>query len=160
MLKRCIWPLLFLLLTACAASQVTKKVDSGAMVVSPVVDAQALAELRNAAVALPGAEVGADEPLTIRYPGQVIFSKGAALPLAGVGVLDPLVAFLVGHSASRWQGTVRAASGVSPEYDQQLAQKRAELLGRYFESRGLSADRLTLKAASGSGPAFELARQD
>jgi len=159
MTKRITWPLLLLLLTACAAPQVAREKVPGATV-APVVQETDL-DLRNAAAALPGAEIGAGEPLTIRYPGQALFSTGAALPLAGgTWMLDPLATFLAGHETSRWQGTVRAATGVSVEYDLQLAEKRAELLGRYFANRGIGSDRLSLRAEAGSGPAFELVRQD
>ncbi len=159
MTKRITWPLLLLLLTACAAPQATMETVSGVPAASAV--KEAADEMHNAAAALPGAEVGAGELLSIRYPGQVLFSEGAALPLAGgTGILEPLATFLAGHRASRWQGTVRAATGVSAEYDLQLAEKRAELLGLYFNNRGLGADRLTLRAEAGGGPAFEVVRQD
>jgi hypothetical protein len=152
------WLLLLLLLTACAAPPLAREQVPAA--VAPNAGA-AVPDLRLAAAALPGAEVGGAEPLTIRYPGQTLFTTGAVLPLAGgTWMLDPLAVFLAEAGASRWQGTVRAVTGVSAEYDLALAQKRAELLSRYFSRRGIGPDRLTLRAEAASGPAFELARQD
>lgn len=159
MTKRISWPLLLLLLTACAGPQA--KQDQVAAATVAAVASQANAELRSAASALPGAVVAAGEALTIGYPGPALFSEGSAVPLAGgIAVLDPLAALLASHGSSRWQGTVRAASGVSPEYDQQLAATRVELLGRYFSQRGIAADRLVLRAEAGSGPSLELLLQD
>jgi len=153
-----------LLLTACVLPQARPVQEHVAPVAQAGIEsapAQAVADLRRAATELPGAEVGEGEPLTIRYPGEALFSVGAALPLAGgTEVLDPLAAFLTGYPATRWQGTVRAHSGVSADYDQQLGQKRAELLGRYFSRRGIGADRLSLTAESGDGPVFELVQRD
>ena len=159
MTQRIIWPLLLLLLTACAAPRVARETvaEEAVAPATPTADL----DLRGGAAALPGAEVGAGEPLIIVYPGETLFGTWAALPLAGgTGMLDPLARFLAEHGASRWQGTVRAGTGVSPEYDLQLAEKRAELLGRYFGNRGIGSDRLWLRAEAGSGPTFELVQQN
>lgn len=115
------------------------------------------AVLRQQMAALPGATVGPDETLTVSYPGEVLFAQGAALPLpGGTDVLDPLAALLVSHSESRGRVTVRAQTGISAEYDQSLAQKRAELLGRYFRNRGIPDGRLSITAEAGDGPPLEL----
>lgn len=128
---------------------------------APLVEVEAptptAAELRASAAQLPGVEIAAEEGLLLRYPGERLFSTGAALPLAGgVEMLDPLAEWLAASGRARWQGTVRAATDVSPEYDRQLAGARAELLGRYFVNRGIAGGKLELKAESGDGAPFEL----
>lgn len=144
--------LLLLLLWGCAG---------GTPPPAPVVEAEAptpsAAELRASAALLPGVEIDPGEGLILRYPGERLFSAGAALPLAGgVEMLEPLADWLAASGRARWRGTVRAATDVSPEYDQQLAQARAELLGRYFANRGISGDKLELTAEGGTGAPFEL----
>lgn len=128
---------------------------------APVVETEAptpsAAELRASAAPLPGGEVDPGERLILRYPGERLFNAGAALPLAGgVEMLDPLAEWLAASGRARWRGTVRAATDVSPEYDRQLAQARAELLGRYFANRGISGDKLELMAEGGTGAPLEL----
>ena len=127
----------------------------------PVVEAEAptpsVAELRESAAPLPGVEVDPGERLILRYPGERLFSAGAALPLAGgVEMLEPLADWLAASGRAHWRGTVRAATDVSPEYDRQLAGARAELLGRYFVNRGIAGEKLELKAEGGDGAPFEL----
>jgi hypothetical protein len=115
------------------------------------------AALRRELALLPGASVGAGEPLSLSYPGEALFAAGAALPLpGGTAVLDPLARLLVAHPQLRWTGTVRAAGGVTADYDAALAQKRLELLERYFRNRGVGGDRLTLSATAGEGAPLEL----
>ena len=148
--------LLLLLLWGCAG---------GTPPPAPVVEAEAptpsAAELRASAALLPGVEIDPGEGLTLRYPGERLFSAGAALPLAGgVEMLEPLADWLVASGRARWRGTVRAATDVSPEYVRQLAQARAELLGRYFANRGISGDKLALTAEGGAGAPFELELQE
>ncbi len=128
---------------------------------APVVETEAptpsAAELRASAAPLPGVEIAAGDGLVLRYPGERLFSVGAALPLAGgVEMLDPLADWLAASGRARWRGTVRAATDVSPEYDRQLAQARAELLGRYFANRGIDGEKLELTAEGGAGAPFEL----
>lgn len=132
---------------------------------APVVEVEAstpsAAELRASAVPLPGVEIDPGERLLLRYPGERLFSAGAALPLAGgVEMLEPLADWLAASGRARWRGTVRAATDVSPEYDRQLAQARVELLGRYFANRGISGDKLELTAEGGTGAPFELELRD
>lgn len=132
---------------------------------APVVEAEtptpSAAELRASAAPLPGVEMAPGEKLILRYPGESLFSAGAALPLAGgVEMLEPLADWLAASGRARWRGTVRAATGVSPEYDRQLAQARAELLGRYFANRGIAGEKLELTAAGGAGAPFELELRD
>ena len=115
------------------------------------------AVLRRQMEALPGAAVGPDETLRVSYPGEVLFAQGAALPLpGGTAVLDPLAALLVSHSEARGRVTVRARTEISAEYDRSLAQKRAELLERYFRNRGIPEGRLSFTTEAGDGPPLEL----
>lgn len=159
-MNRTLIGLWLLLLTGCAGGFGTLAPAPEPEVVAEV-PPPSPAELRASAGRLPGVEIAAGEPLTLRYPGQVLFSEGAALPLAGgVEMLDPLAAWLAAAGQSRWRGTVRAVTGVSPEYDRQLAEKRAELLGRYFANRGIPAERLKLQAEGGAGAPFELELRD
>lgn len=129
---------------------------------APVVEAEtpptlSAAALRASAAPLPGVEIDPGEKLILRYPGERLFSAGAALPLAGgVEMLEPLADWLAASGRARWRGTVRAATDVSPEYDRQLAQARAELLGRYFANRGISGEKLALTAEGGTGAPLEL----
>jgi len=106
---------------------------------------------------LPGVVMAPGQELRFSYPGQVLFSTGAALPLAGgTALLDPLARLVVAHPGLYFRGTVRAATGISPDYDQRLARQRAALLQRYFRNRGVAAGQLTLAAQAGEGPPLEL----
>ena len=115
------------------------------------------AALRNEAAALPGVDVAAAEPLTLSYPGAALFAEGAVLPLpGGTAVLDPLVAFLLAHPELHWAGTVRSGAAASQTYGAELAEKRLELLARFFRGRGVAAGQLQLTAEVGEGVPFEL----
>jgi hypothetical protein len=93
----------------------------------------------------------------LSYPDEVLFARGAALPLpGGPALLDPLASLLAAHPRGRWNGTVRSAGGVSPDYDLALAEKRRELLERYLRLRGVPPDLVTLAAVAGEGPPLEL----
>jgi outer membrane protein OmpA-like peptidoglycan-associated protein len=107
---------------------------------------------------LPGAVVTGT--LAVAYPGEVLFARGAVLPLpGGVEMLAPLAAVLREGEGLHWQGVVRAESGVSAEYDQALAAKRAELLQRYLRGQGVTEKRLTLTVVPGPGAPLSLALQ-
>lgn len=113
--------------------------------------------LRQQLAALPGAVFEGEGELRLRYPGESLFASGAALPLpGGTAMLDPLASLLVAHPGVRGAATVRALTGVSADYDRDLAQKRAELLARYFRNRGIPAERLSLTAEAGDGAPLEL----
>jgi len=115
------------------------------------------ASLRSEAAALPGVVVAGEEPLALHYPDAALFAEGAVIPLAGgTAVLDPLVAFIVAHPQLRWTGMVRAGGAQPPEYGAELAQKRFELLERFFRRRGVAAAQLQLQAEVGEGVPFEL----
>jgi len=140
---------LSLSLPACAPPPAPPQVPA-----APVLD---VAALRLEAGALPGVVIGAGEPLRLEYPGEILFAAGAALPLpGGTALLDPLAEFLLTHPEVSWTGTLRAETGISPEYDAALAEKRRELLERYFRNKGIAAERLKLSATAGAGAPFEL----
>lgn len=142
-------PLLPLWLSACAAPPAPPVTAA-----PPALDAAAL---RRESATLPGAVAAVGEPLRLSYPGEALFAAGAALPLpGGTALLDPLADFLLSHPEALWTGTVRAAAGVSPEYDAALAQKRQELLERFFRNKGIAAERLQLAVATGEGAPLEL----
>ena len=105
---------------------------------------------------LPGAVLSAGEPLVVSYPGEVLFSAGAALPLAGgTELLDPLAERIAAYPQLFFAGRVRAAD-TPAGYGPQLAAARAELLTRYFNRRGIEASRLQLTPEAGAGPPLEL----
>lgn len=121
---------------------------------APPLDIPALSA---AAAALPGVRIDSVDPLSLSYPDEVLFARGAALPLpGGPALLNPLASLLAAHPRGRWKGTVRSAGGVSPDYDLALAEKRRELLERYLRLRGVPADLVTLAAVAAEGPPLEL----
>lgn len=115
-------------------------------------------QLRARLALLPGAEVSGEGVIVVRYPGESLFASGAVLPLpGGAAVLDPLADLLRSFPQLRWQGTVRAGTAGHGEYDLALAEKRTELLNRYFARRGVALEQLTLRPEASSGPSLELA---
>lgn len=143
---------LLLLLPACAPTPVLPPAPPAPL--PPALDG---ASLRLEAAALPGVSVADGEPLRLSYPGEVLFAAGAALPLpGGTALLDPLAAFLLAHPEARWTGTVRAGTGISPEYDAALAKKRQELLEAFFRNKGIAGDRLKLDVETAEGAPLEL----
>ncbi len=122
--------------------------------VTPVVDPEAL---RRGLAALPGARVSGGEPVSAAYPGEVLFARGAALPLpGGTTLLDPLASFLLAHPETNWVVSLRADTGISPDYDLLLAEGRRALLERYFRNKGLSPPRLVLEVGEGAGAPLTL----
>lgn len=111
--------------------------------------------------ALPGAVVAQQgDLLTIRYPDQVLFATGAALPFpGGRELLDPLSDLLLSLPDGAWQGTVRVAPGTSFGQEQLLADKRVELLARYFNRRGLPQGVPGLHGEVADGAPLELRLQ-
>ncbi len=115
------------------------------------------AALRGQLAALPGAEQVQAGPPGISYPGESLYPRLSALPKAGEAErLGALAELLRTHPAASWLGVVRAATGVSAEYDLILAQKRAELLKRYFRNQGIDEQRLAISAEAGDGAALEV----
>ncbi|ALC18257.1 hypothetical protein DSOUD_3543 [Desulfuromonas soudanensis] len=116
-----------------------------------------VAAISAAAAALPGVRIDSVDPLSLSYPGEILFARGAVLPLpGGPALLDPLAALIAAEPRSRWRGTVRSAGGESPPYDLALAEKRRELLERYLQGRGVQTGLVTLVAVAEEGPPLEL----
>jgi len=139
MLKTVKWLLPLLLLTAC---QVASPPPEAVVVSPPPAEEKAwLAPLKARAQSLPVAQVTLrDTEILIVYPDETLFSKGSVLPLAGgAEALDPLMDLLVEvGKVGDCDMTVRATTADGAEYDARLAAKRAELLLRYLNNRGMS----------------------
>lgn len=91
------------------------------------------------------AEIMPSEPLTIRYAVGAIYRQGAVLPTTeGLTCLDSLSAWLQRQGYPNWQVTVAGEtdSGFDPEA---LADKRQELLGRFFNRKGIETAKWTWK---------------
>lgn len=103
-----------------------------------VVDMQ---QLQARLAQLPGAEmVAGEEPLKVRYPAGSLFTVDSVLPLpGGVGLLSPLADVLKDYPDLQWQVGVSAATERGDDFNRSLAQKRLELVRRYFNKRGLDA---------------------
>lgn len=111
---------------------------------------------------LPGAQIEKSDGggVVIRYPEQVLFADGAALPFpGGRELLDPLCDLLLLQPTLPWQGTVRVTPGTGAGLEQALAEKRVELLTRYFARRGLPAGVPALHADVAAGAPLELVLQ-
>lgn len=116
------------------------------------------AVLRQQLLDLPGASFDPEKVLTVFYPGETLFAEGAALPLpGGTAVLDPLAALILATPGVQAVAIVRAHTEISAAYDQALAQKRGELLERFFRNRGVTGERLKLIVEAAEGPPLELA---
>lgn len=131
--------MLFLLLAGCAAGVApVKEVDRGSL-------------LEQLAL-LPGAAIENGEPLQFGYPGAALFGSAAVLPLpGGTGVLDPLADFFLRFPELSWDVEVRARTAYGEDYDQNLAEKRSELLATYLLSRGVNLQRLYFSPLAGEG---------
>lgn len=106
-------------------------------------------------LALPGAVVDLNA-MTVVYPGDVLFASGSALPFpGGLEVLEPLIALILQSEEITGEATVRS-SGHADGYDLVLAEKRLELLGRLFQNRGVSTERIKFEVDAGAGPPLEL----
>jgi len=110
---------------------------------------------RSAVLNLPGATISSDGTM-ISYPDDNLFASGAVLPWpGGMEVLDPLIDLLLSNRQVTAAGVVRS-SGHSPEYDQQLADKRMELLLRIFSNRGIPEQQVQLSAEVRDGAPLEI----
>ncbi len=152
--------LLLILLTACAAKPSSDPQASSSVRASQV-SAKAKSEnetLREQLKNLPGAALQ-QEPLGFSYPDQVMFGKGAVLPLpGGPKLLDPLAEMLKQNPELAWQVAVRAKTEHGQSYDQALAEKRSELLATYLLSKGAELGKLDFQpdAAVGDPLVFTL----
>lgn len=151
---KCLGIVLSIFLAGCQLFQPTPPREPDAAASRAALEATLAEKLKT----LPGAVATA--PLAVEYPEEVLFAKGAVLPLpGGVEVLAPLAAVLHEGEGVHWRGVVRAATGVSAEYDRALAEKRAELLLRYLRGQGVSEERLTLTVEPGAGAPLSVALQ-
>ncbi len=106
--------------------------------------------------ALPGARVDAEEPLRFSYPEQTMFAAGAVLPLpGGPALLDPLAAFFQRNPGLSWRVDVRVATAHGSDYDQNLAEKRSELLATYLLSKEVALAELSFHPEAGPGQPLE-----
>lgn len=146
---------LFLLLTACLPQKPAPPAPDPA-----AQQAERLNRLEQRLPALSGASVSRNGALRIAYHDGDLFAPGSALPFpGGREMLDPLSDLLLSMPDGGWQGTVRSSGGVNAAYDLELAQKRAELLARYFRARGLPEGVPALRAEAASGAMLELTVQ-
>lgn len=107
--------------------------------------------------ALPGAEIGQGEALTVSYPGERLFGAESAIPFpGGAGMLDPLARMIIAHPDVRWEGIVRVGSEGAAKYGEALVEKRRELLTRFFTKRGVGEERLPITIGTGEGAPFEV----
>lgn len=87
--------------------------------------------------ALPGAQIGTDPVLTVSYPAFRLYPDGAVLPdPAGLDALEALAGWLQKQPRISWQLSVWR-EGDGPE-ERARAQKRIELLHRFFERKGMN----------------------
>jgi outer membrane protein OmpA-like peptidoglycan-associated protein len=148
--QRLPWLIVALLLAACAATPPPPQTQPP----PPLPHSE---ELRQRLHALPQAQSAVDGPLLVTYPEERLFADGAVLPLpGGTRVLDPLALLLREFPDLRWQATVRAQTEISTEYDQTLAQGRAQLLERYLHNRQVRSGTVTFRAAAEAGPPLEI----
>lgn len=138
--------LFILWLAGCAASAPrTVKVDRGSMF-----EQLAL---------LPGVSVTTGDGVQFSYPGEAMFGHAAVLPLpGGTALLDPLAEFFLRYPDLSWKVEVRAQTEHGELYDQNLADKRSELLATYLLSKGVTLQRLDFdpQAAAGQPLVFTL----
>jgi len=86
---------------------------------------------------LPGAEINYVLPLTIIYPAAAIYPSGAVLPdPKGLSHLEALASWLQKNSTARWQVQTWVES--AGETAAARAEKRRQLLIRFFERKGLN----------------------
>lgn len=105
---------------------------------------------------LPCAEVVRTDAVTIRYEGEKIYHGGSVLPSdEGLVCLEALADWLKGAPQSRWQ--VTSAGEADLGFDPQaLADKRQELLQRFFARRGLQEQTMEWLTLAGQGPQLQL----
>ena len=104
-----------------------------------------------AAPALPCAEVKkrfVTDAVTVLYTSQNIYRNGAALPkLEGMTCLEVLVDWLKSVPQVAWQITVGGVNSSSID-PQALANKRQELLQRYFYRQGIDTSSWSWQAVA------------
>lgn len=104
----------------------------------------------------PCALVEAGPPLVIRYAADSLYRPAAVLPTeAGLSCLEDLAVWLKSVAGDQWQATVSAEEGYGFA-PQALAEKRRELLERFFVRRGLAAQSWAWQIGSEPGAQLEL----
>lgn len=107
---------------------------------------------------LPCATVETGPPQTIRYAADSLYQPAAVLPTeAGLACLEALAGWLKGGHNERWQANVSGEDGYGFA-PQALAEKRRELLVRFFSRRGIAAQDWDWQAGGQSGVQLELRR--
>ncbi|MDT8422046.1 MAG: hypothetical protein RQ754_16585 [Desulfuromonadales bacterium] len=131
------------LLCACVSSKLAIK-PSGA--------ASATTVAAITAPELPCAEVKqrfVNDAVTVLYAAPSLYPSGAVLPkMEGLVCLDGLVDWLSGRQQIAWKVSVGGETGASFD-PQALANKRQELLQRYFLRKGIDTSGWTWLAAPG-----------
>ena len=88
------------------------------------------------------------DAITILYPPPSLFSPGAVIPeIEGLNCLDVFVEWLRGQPPTPWRIAVGGDRGTSFD-PQTLAEKRQELLQRYFLRKGVDTSDWTWTAVS------------
>lgn len=104
---------------------------------------------------LPCALVEAGPPLVIRYAADSLYRPAAVLPTeTGLSCLEALAVWLKSAAGDPWQATVSGEEGYEFA-PQALAEKRRELLERFFVRRGIAAQDWSWQ--TGSEPGVQLA---
>ena len=104
---------------------------------------------------LPGAEISTAPPLTIVYSGTAIYPAGSVLPdPEGLSRLESLALWLQGNSKVIWQ--VRTWLESTDPDASARAEKRRQLLARYFERKGLDVTRWDWKGGDAGGAQLSL----
>jgi len=151
--------LLLINLSACAPpsdtppTPVTAATKANPAVVSAktVLPAKRLSEL-------PCALVESGPPQVIHYAAGSLYPPTAVLPSeAGLSCLEALAGWLKSGSGERWQVTVSGEEG-SVFAAQALAEKRRELLERFFVRRGLAVQSWDWQYRTEPGAQLELRR--
>lgn len=116
--------ILLSMLAACAAPQKAVKPVKQEAPAVPAAD-------------LDCAEIVQNDPLLLSYPAGSIYQSSAVLPkVEGMACLDKLSAWLMRIPQKRWQVVVKGEPDTAFE-PQALANKRLELLQRFFLRKGL-----------------------
>lgn len=114
--------------------------------------------LKSQMAALPGARIAEENGQPVAsYPDEVLFGKRAVLPFpGGAELLEPLAELIKANPGRGWSARVRAMTGISDPYDQALAKRRAQILGFYFQSKGISAEEVNFTPLVEAGPALDI----
>ncbi|PLX86076.1 MAG: hypothetical protein C0614_04015 [Desulfuromonas sp.] len=104
---------------------------------------------------LPGAEISAGPPLKIVYPATAIYPAGSVLPdPRGLSHLEALATWLQGNSMANWQ--VRSWVESTDPTATARAEKRRQLLSRFFERKGLNVTRWDWQGGEPEGAQLSL----